>query len=99
VNKLEYPLIGETVLNEEPSLARLDETGASQDLKVLGGVCDAERSLLGEGLDGTWTLAQQLEQLDALGRGHGFTDPGKLTVYVILHIACMHEPESIQVIN
>ena len=82
-----------------PSLARLDQTGAAQDLKVLRGVRDAECALIGEGLDGTWALAQKLEQLDTLGSGHGFTDPGELTVYVILHVACMHAPNYIQVID
>jgi hypothetical protein len=77
---------------------RLDQTGGAQDLKVLGGVRDAECSLIGEGLDGTRTLAQKLEQLDALGRADGFTDPGKLIVYAILHVACMHVPKCIQVI-
>ena len=80
---------------------RLGFVTLPQDLQVLGGIGDADSGLFGKGFYGARALAQQLQQLDPLGRRGGFPNAGKLFIHTILQLTCVHLslPPSIQVFS
>src|SRR5690606_27947926 len=55
-----------------------------EHLEVLRRIGDRARGLPGQALYGPRALGEQVQQLDALGRGHGFTQPPKLLVDRVL---------------
>jgi hypothetical protein len=81
-------VVGEAVLDVEALLLGLDEPRRPEHLQVLRGVGHRDGGLLGERLDGARALAQQVEQLDALGRRGGLPDAGELLVDASLKRRC-----------
>ena len=52
--------------------------------------CDAEGGLIGEGFDCARSLAQKLQEFDALRGRDCLADPGELGVDAVLHVARLH---------
>ena len=77
-------VVREAVLDVEALLLRVDESRGAQHLQVLRSVGDRDGRLLGERLDGARSLAEQVEQLEPLGRRDGLPEPRELLVDGVL---------------
>ncbi len=66
--------MGNAINDSTADLAGLYEVSTTQDLQVLGGVCEGETGFPGEFLDGSGTLAEQFEQREAFRATERLTD-------------------------
>jgi len=77
-------VVREAVLDVQALLLCVDESSGAQHLEVLRSIGDGDGGLLGECLDGARALAEQIQQLEPLGRRDGFPEPGELLVDGVL---------------
>ena len=76
--------VGESVIDEEPVLAALDQTALPQGPQVLRGVGDRETDLGRQGVDRALALRKQIEKLDPMGVGQRLPDAGVSGIEAVL---------------
>jgi hypothetical protein len=81
---------GESVHDVEAAFVRLDQTRLPQNLQVGRGVRQALANLLGQLVDRTLALPEQVEQLQTVCAGQRFADRGELGVQTVLERAVVH---------
>jgi hypothetical protein len=79
--------IGETVVDELALLAAFHECCLAQGLQMLRGVRDGRADFTGERIDGALTLAEELEQLQAMGAAEGLPDARELRIQAVFEVA------------
>src|SRR5262249_37292209 len=70
----------DAVEDELPFAPRLDQPRGFQRLQVRARIADGESSLIGEYLDGFFSLAEEVENLEPLGARDCRPNPGELLV-------------------
>src|ERR1700693_4379636 len=84
----------------EPLLAALHQPRLAESLEVLGSVCHRQGAVAGKRVDRTFTLGQQLEELESMRAHERLSDSGELAVEPVLEgamggVACCH----VQLVN
>src|SRR5260221_1477334 len=95
----EHGGISQAIVDVEASLPRLHKSGVMQHVKVLRGVRDAERRLVGQFLHRALALGEQIEQLQPLWAGERFPQAGKLGVQLIFELTMCHRTSHTAVSN
>ena len=80
-------IISESVVHIRTVSARVDELRLPQDAQVGARVLEWRRDVLGQPLDALFALAQQAEQLDALGTRERVSDSCELGVQCVFELA------------
>jgi hypothetical protein len=84
--QFEYCGLGEPVQHEEAVFAALDQGCLTQGLEVLRRVRERQACLEREGIDPSFALRQELQDLESMRAAEGLPDPSVLRVHAILEM-------------